>query len=605
MPYQFDPELHQENLINIVNKLATHIELEPKHLQRALHKFNKAPGKLYTKNDLVKGIRWLIKQDLVNHIQSDRLAEIQELIKMKPTRTRSGVAVVTVLTKPFPCPGKCIFCPNDVRMPKSYLRDEPGAQRAERNHFDPYLQVYNRLQALKNIGHPTSKVELIILGGTWSYYPEAYQIWFVKRCFEALNQFNVSSLPQIELKMSGGERLTANIFKDADHRYDRNKPDGTRKTYNELISEIRATEGDLYQKAQPGSGPTDTATWEELWTQHKINETAKSRCVGLVIETRPDDIDIAEVQRIRKLGCTKVQLGVQTLHDDVNDMNKRGHHAVHVAKAFKLLRSAGFKVHAHLMPNLYGATPKTDLKDYLDMFNTDSYKPDELKIYPTSVIKDTELYDLWKTGKYQPYDHHTLVNLLAEMTVQTPQYCRLTRVIRDIPSTDIEAGNMKTNLREVVKEKLIKEGKSSKDIRWREIRGRRVEIGELRLDEYKYRTEKTTECFLSYVTVDDNSIAGFLRLSLPDEKNNPVFVELNQCAIIREVHVYGQMVNVGGRRDGRTQHLGLGTRLIEAGIKICREEGFSKLAVISGIGTREYYKSKGFVLNDLYQVAQL
>jgi elongator complex protein 3 len=477
-------------------------------------------------------------------------------------------------------------------MPKSYLRDEPGAQRAERNQFDPYLQVYNRLQALQNIGHPTGKVELIILGGTWSYYPEKYQIWFVKRCFEALNDFGKADhRPEIQ---------PDNIFEDADQKYDVHKADGRRKTYNELIAEIRKAEGDLIN-----SGTKESAEWEELWLLHTINASSDTRCVGLVIETRPDDITVAETQRIRQLGCTKVQIGIQTLNDAVNDANKRGHHASHVASAFILLRAAGFKVHGHLMPNLYTATPVTDLADYTELFANPSYRPDELKIYPTSVIKNTELFDLWQQGKYEPYSQEVLVDLLAEMMVGTPPYCRLTRVIRDIPSTDIEAGNINTNLREVVEKKMRAQGRTSLDIRWREIRNRQVGMDDLKLDSYTYETSDTKEIFLSYVTKDDNSIAAFLRLSLPLNYDNPVFAELNGCAMIREIHVYGQMMNVGNKESGMAQHLGLGSKLIEEAKQLTKDANYEKLAVISAIGTREYYAKRGFELKQFYQICTL
>lgn len=559
-------------------------------LQKLLQKHNKAKGEFYTKNDLIQGL-----SHLQNHgydLTEDEEQKIQNLIKMKPMRTQSGVAIVTVLTKPFPCPGKCIFCPNDVRMPKSYLRDEPGAQRAERNSFDPYLQVFNRLLALKNIGHPTGKVELIILGGTWSYYPENYQIWFVKRCFEAMNDFGVSD----ERSQISAE----NIFEDADTKYSVYKENGKRKTYNELIAEIRHAEGELIN-----SGKKESSTWEQLWEQHIINATGVTRCVGLVIETRPDDITVEEVQRIRKLGATKVQLGIQTLDDAVNDANKRGHHASHVKQAFELLRAAGFKIHGHIMPNLYTATAKSDLDSYHTLFEDNSFKPDELKIYPTSVIKNTELFDLWQAGKYAPYDQEVLIDLIAEMMIATPPFCRLTRVIRDIPSTDIETGNKNTNLRQVVEAKLKARGEKSQDIRWREIKARNVTMQDLVLDIYEYQTTNTNEFFLSFVTKDTNQVCGFLRLSLPSENSNPVFDELDSCAMIREVHVYGQMMNVGTKEDGKAQHLGLGSKLIDKAKEIAAQAGYSKLAVISAIGTREYYAKRGFELKDLYQIANL
>lgn len=315
------------------------------------------------------------------------------------------------------------------------------------------------------------------------------------------------------------------------------------------------------------------------------------------------------------------------------------------ARAFNLLRAAGFKIHAHIMPNLYKATPEIDLKSYKDLFNKLDYKPDEVKIYPTSTIKHTELYELYEAGKYQPYDTQTLVDLVANMIEQSPEYSRLTRIIRDIPSTEIEAGNKTTNLREVVEYKLIKEGRANPNIRAREVKGKKIKFEDLKLDIIKYKTTWTEEYFLQYITTK-REIAGFLRLSIPKKKHkeraeyihksrreehfeyiNPITAELNDCAMIREVHVYGPSLEIStpkkkkrissplsstnpitnslAKEGGEAQHIGLGTKLIEKAKEISKESGFSKLAVISSIGTREYYKKRGFFLEEFYQIAQL
>lgn len=569
----------------VIEQLLQLKTLNEKTYNKVVRRMPKEPGSIYKKAELLAAAKAMPSND-------EAIESLIKFLTMKPMRTQSGVATVTVLTKPFPCPGKCIFCPNDIRMPKSYLSDEPGAQRAERNMFDPYLQVYNRLQALQNIGHPTGKVELIILGGTWSYYPKTYQIWFVKRCFDAMNEFGVHD-GRLDVH-------TNNVFVDVADKVTKVKEDGKRKTYNQIISEIRWKHGQFDKDKQ------EIATWDELYQAHVVNENAQSRCVGLVIETRPDDITIDETHKLRQLGCTKIQLGIQTLNDAVNDANKRGHHAIHVAQAFELLRgSAGFKLHGHMMPNLYTATPESDLQDFHDLFEIEQFRPDELKIYPTSVIADTELYDLWNNGSYQPYERETLIDLIAEMMVHTPNYCRLTRVIRDIPSTDIVAGNKTTNLREVVQQKLISQGRKSNDIRWREIKQRNVTWDELELVIHPYETASTKELFLSYQTKDDGKIAGFLRLSLPQHNKTDVFEELRGCAMIREVHVYGQMLNVGDAATGKAQHLGLGGKLIDTAKQIAKQEKYQQLAVISAIGTREYYRKHNFELKKFYQVCDL
>jgi elongator complex protein 3 len=344
------------------------------------------------------------------------------------------------------------------------------------------------------------------------------------------------------------------------------------------------------------------ATWEELEAAHLYNETAECRCVGLVIETRPDHISEEEVLRVRRLGCTKVQIGFQSLNDKVLRMNKRGHTVAATRRAVKLLRAAGFKIHAHWMPNLYGSSPDEDVEDYRRMFVDPDFRPDELKIYPCSLIESAELMGRYEDGSWRPYTHEELLQVLTDVFRLTPEYCRLTRVIRDIPSTDIVVGNQLTNFRQIAEDELAKAGERSRDIRAREVRFRKVEAVDLQLDELWYESSWGDEVFLQYIT-PERDIAGFLRLSLPSEA--PITEELTEAAMIREVHVYGQSLEIGEAAAGRAQHLGLGKQLIERAAEIARERGYQKLAVISAIGTREYYRKRGFIDGMLYQVRTL
>jgi len=533
---------------------------------------------------------------------------------MKPTRTISGVTTVTVLTKPFACPGQCIFCPNDVRMPKSYIATEPGAQRALMNRFSPYFQVYNRLNALKSIGHPTDKIELLILGGTWSYYPKKYQIWFIKECFKAMNEFNgtISTRPEfadmtnevIVKNKNTGEMVDISEMLKKDYNEELRDAVGN-KPYNQLIqtTEFKTDFAQFIEK-EDYEDKSLKDLWDILVKEQNINSVGKSRCVGLVLETRPDTITPQEVYDLRKLGATKIQLGIQTLDDRISDLNKRGEHQEETSKAFNLLRKGGFKIHGHMMPNLYGATPEIDLRVYKQLFDDINYKPDELKIYPTSIIKYTELYTLWQEGKYKPYSPEELVNLLADCIEYTPEYCRLTRIIRDIPSTEIADGNKTTNLREVAESKLKKEGRQNPNIRAREIKDKKVTMKDLTLDIIKYDTAISTEYFLQYITTS-REIAGFLRLSIPTGWLNEITSELNDCAIIREVHVYGPSLELDKDSLGEAQHLGLGTKLIQKAKEIAKSSNYNKLAVISSIGTREYYDKRDFKLKEYYQIAEL
>lgn len=502
-------------------------------------------------------------------------------IKTKVTRTISGVTPVTVLTKPFPCPGKCIFCPSDYRMPKSYLSSEPGAQRAAANKFDPYMQAYNRLVAYKNMGHGTDKVELIILGGTWSAYPDDYQRWFVKRCFDAMNDF--------EPEKSSEQITLTNTLPYSEEGLSRHK---SLKLYNKVVAKAMLRDS------------SEVCSWRELEAAHTKNETAYSRCVGLVIETRPDEITEEEVVNIRRLGATKVQLGVQSLNNKVLRLNKRGHDVARTARAFTLLRSAGFKLHVHWMPNLYGSTPEADKKDFIKLFKDSRFRPDELKIYPCSLIESADLYDYYKKGLWKPYTLEELTAVLSFCLAHVPNYCRVTRVIRDISSDDIAVGNKLTNLRQIVEAYVKKSGGTLKDIHSREVRGRVVSAGELALRKTRYITKGSAEYFLEFTGASD-CIAGFLRLSLPKPATPTFIQEISKAAIIREIHVYGQAVNIGDKQQGKVQHLGLGKKLIAEAKLLAGSQGFRKLVVISSVGTREYYKKNGFVKDGLYQSMSL
>ncbi len=593
----------------------------PKKLARLVKQHAKPNGDVYSKNELVQAYRELAGTNGLLPFSE----KVMRFIRMKPVRTASGVAPVTVLTKPFPCPGKCIFCPNDVRMPKSYIADEPGAQRAERNWFDPYLQTYSRLEALYDIGHNVDKVEIIILGGTWSYYPEAYQIWFIKECFRALNDFGKADgreevLGHYETMQAELEKMQlhspSNDPVENKNRSKAKEIDGEKlsSSYNQVISELYVAPERL-----GGFDKYQSAAWDELEIQQKINETAQTRNVGLVIETRPDNISKAEVVRIRRLGCTKAQIGLQSLQDNVLEKNKRGHNVRASREALKLLRRAGFKIHAHWMANLYGSSVEQDIEDFKTLFSDPDFHPDELKVYPCSLIGSAELMQYYKEGLWQPYNKEELLRVVSACMLSTPKYCRLTRIIRDIPSTDIVVGNKSTNFRQITEQHLLKKGQISRDIRAREIRGGVFDEADLNLEVIEYQTSVSRELFLQFTVPEtkvsdygeagkqqanrSSRILGFLRLSLLTE--GALLQELKNSAMIREIHVYGRVAGIGEKTKGKAQHLGLGTQLIEEAKKLSREAGFEKLAVISAVGTREYYRKKGFQDGELYQFLKL
>ncbi len=601
--YLFDYIKYIEQLVPLLRELETKDALTPRQFSQLLKKYPKDSDELFTKDAIVNAYRHLAGTHDLAPFREEFLLKIQ----MKPTRTISGVTPVTVLTKPFPCPGKCIFCPNDIRMPKSYLADEPGAQRAERNSFDPYLQTYNRLLAFENMGHRTDKIELIILGGTWSYYPERYQVWFIKECFRALNDFGEKRDDRVRIehayvRMREAQKQefvpTNNPQENKIHLAQKQiHGDQLTQTYNQVISQLYVAPERL-----GGFDKFQSATWEELATQQKKNETAVCRNVGLVIETRPDNISEAEVIRIRRFGCTKTQIGFQSLQDAVLEKNKRGHDVAATRRAVQLLRQAGFKIHAHWMPNLYGSSVTADKADYHTLFHDQDFQPDELKIYPCSLIESAELMQYYERGEWQPYTEEELLDVLTYCLTHTPAYCRLTRVIRDIPSTDIVVGNKKTNFREVAERRLQELGEHSGDIRAREIKHMAVTMQDLQLQFVHYDTRVSHEVFLQFVT-KENKIAAFLRLSLPSVEN--FIEELQGAAIIREVHVYGPAMGLGRKTVGKAQHVGLGTQLIKHAKILAREAGFARLSVISAVGTREYYRKRGFYVGQLYQFIDL
>ncbi|MFA6533667.1 MAG: tRNA uridine(34) 5-carboxymethylaminomethyl modification radical SAM/GNAT enzyme Elp3 [Patescibacteria group bacterium] len=466
---------------------------------------------------------------------------LQNWLKKREVRTLSGVAPIAVLTKPYPCPGRCAYCPTEKGMPKSYLSNEPAVMRAILTKFDPAVQVKTRLDALTENGHNTDKCELIVMGGTWSYLPKNYQNWYIKRCFDAFN----------------GRRA------------------------------------------------------KNLKVAQNWNEKAHHRVVGLTLETRPDFITPEEINRWRQLGATRVELGVQHLDDKILKLNLRGHDSAETARATKLLKQAGFKITYHLMPGLPGSTPQKDLAVFKKLFSDPDFQPDQIKIYPCVVVKGSLLYRWWKAGKYKPYTDKQLYNLLVKIKNLLPPYTRLTRLIRDIPRESIEAGNKISNLRQMLAaDKRVK----CRCIRCREVKnqesllrrgyGGQARIKNQELKSRHYPASGGVEYFLSFEDKKTDKLAAFLRLRIPTKGEVNFIPELQNAALIREVHTYGAAMRLGGKSTA-TQHLGLGKKLILAAEKIAEKQGFHKIAVIAGIGVRPYYYKLGYKPEGTYLVKNL
>lgn len=540
----FDPRQHADVLQHIFTEILTFSdeEWDPQlSLRSILGKYPKDGTGFFSKSNLVAGYTHFVNSGLLEPSMG-----LLSRIRMKPMRTASGVAPVTVLTAPAGCPSACIFCPDDYRMPKSYIHDEPGCQRAERDGFDPFRQTRGRIQGFEHIGHAADKVELLILGGTWSAYSRDYREWYIRRCFDAMNERSYPNAPE-------------------------------------------------------------STSLQEAMTR---NQTALHRNVGLVVETRPDWITPEEVMHLRRMGVTKVQIGVQSLDDRVLKLNNRGHDVQAVREALNLLRTAGLKLHLHWMPNLFGATLETDRLYFNRFFSDLAIRPDELKIYPCSLIRGTELFELYRQGKYEPYTEAELVGLLADIKPDLPPYLRVNRLFRDIPAHHIEAGVTTSNLREVVQEELRRRGKTCGCIRCREINRNQVSAQKVELREFRYETSLTEEIFLSYEqpAFDEgppSRIAGFLRLShIKDHGtgSHAFMSEINGHAMVRELHVYGPAQGLQNHEgdDGAAQHKGLGTRLLEEAARLSRLAGYTHQSVIAAVGTRPYYAERGFEQGELY-----
>jgi elongator complex protein 3 len=539
-------------------------------------------------------------------------AAVVKLLKAKPRRTASGVATITVLTKPWPCSGECLFCPNDIRMPKSYMSDEPACQRAERNFFDPYLQVCSRLRVLSDMGHVTDKVELIVLGGTWDEYPAEYRQWFVWQLFEALNDAEGDTCVAQKCAArrafyeaagleSGAEALAARA---ADVQA---QIDAGALTYNEAFAQ-------LYTGAQAGQiAGAQTCTAAALESAHATNEQAKHRCVGLVMETRPDCVTPASLADMRRLGCTKVQVGIQTLNEATLRACSRRTNLENIKRACALIRLFGFKSHVHMMANLPNSTPESDMAEFADLVSNPAYMPDELKLYPCALVQSAQLTDAFNCQAWQPYSEQDLTRVLVADVFATPEHTRISRMIRDISSNDIIAGNKKTNLRQMVENEVrrqITPERPVHEMRMREIATNNVSAADLTMRVSTYKTLVSTEHFLQWVTKNDE-LAGFLRLSLPDAAcahqlfdapDVAKIAGLNLAAgqaMIREVHIYGKVAAIHNPGES-AQHTGLGRRLVERACEIAHAAGFEHINVISAVGTRQYYRTLDFHDNGLY-----
>ena len=457
----------------------------------------------------------------------------------KFARTISGVTPVAVMTTPARCPGQCLYCPTYLNTPQSYTPESPAVLRAKKCDYNARQQVELRLRILSEMGHPTDKIELIIMGGTFMAHPRDYQYQFIKDCYDGMN----------------GE---------------------------------------------------ESATLDEA---KRLNETAKHRCTGLCVETRPDWCGQEEIDRMLEFGTTRVELGVQTLSDEIYQLVRRGHKVEDVVEATALLKEHGFKVYHHWMPGLPSLTPEEDLELFRRLFDDDRFRPDGLKLYPTMVVEGTELERWYREGRYQPYDVDTMVNLLAEIKSIVPKYVRISRVLRDIPSQFIVAG-CRDSLRDEIKQRMEQKGIECKCIRCREY-GHRArdgwEIGEPHMTRLDYEASGGKETFLSFED-ERGTLFGLLRMRIQPRPIPSLGQKTNgNLALIRELHVFGPEVPLSEQKPETAQHRGLGKALLREAEHIAGDEfQAQQIIVLSGTGAKEYYRTEfGYGSQGNYMIKNL
>ncbi len=471
--------------------------------------------------------------------------EVMNLLRRKPTRSISGVSVITVMPKPYPCPKEepCIYCPGGPKYntPQSYTGREPAAARALQNNYDPYNQVKNRIEQLHAIGHNVDKVELIMFGGTLTAYPPDYLEWFTVQCLNTMSGSNAETIEEAQLAA----------------------------------------------------------------------ERAPIRISGIVLETRPDCCREPQVDLMLRLGATRVELGVQTVYNDIYKLINRGHTIEDVADATRIARDAGFTVIYHMMLNLPGSTYERDIEMFRTIFEDERFKPDALKIYPTLVMDRTKLHELWQRGEYRPYELEQIIRLIAEVKKQVPPWVRIQRIQRDIPANLIADGVKRGNLRVLVQEQLRRDGARCRCIRCREVGHMRYSFGlepkpeDIKLVVERYHASEGEEFFLSFEDTIQDILIGFIRLRLPSGKAHRPEVT-SDTGIVRELHVYGPMVPVGkDAEENEWQHRGWGRRLLERAEEIALERGARKMAVLSGIGVRYYYRRFGYRREGPYMTKEL
>ncbi|TET56093.1 MAG: tRNA uridine(34) 5-carboxymethylaminomethyl modification radical SAM/GNAT enzyme Elp3 [Promethearchaeota archaeon] len=530
---------NQEKVKVISREIIVYLIRNPKTPRKKITNIKGRIGKKYKYDKVLKNAT------ILNYATLEEKEIITQILKRRKTRTLSGVSVIAIMTKPLPCPGTCIYCPGQDSQPgkkvaQSYTGQEPAAMRSIHNNYDPYLQVQSRIKDLESIGHTVDKIELIVMGGTFLSTDPEYQTEFVKGALEGIIEQKTESLDAAKI----------------------------------------------------------------------LAEKSKRRVIGITIETRPDYCKEKDIDIMLKYGTTRVEIGIQTIYDDVYKLVKRAHTTKDSIEAIRIAKDAGLKINAHIMPNLPGSNYSQDIELFDELFSNSNYRPDMLKIYPTLVINGTELYNWWKEGKYSPYSDSKLIDLIAKVKTNLPPYVRIQRIMRDIPATLIEAGCKNSNLRQLVQERLKEIDETCKCIRCREfgISKRKEIINENSFDDIKlyrldYDASQGNEIFLSYENKKEDYLIGYLRLRKPSEFAHRPELNDGKTMIVREIKIVGELVPIDTKpnRYSQIQHRGYGKSLMENVEKISLEEfDAKKLAVISGLGVRDWFYEIGYKPDGVY-----
>jgi len=517
-------------------------------------------------------------------------------ITNKPVRSQSGVSVVAIMTSPRKCAhGTCTFCPGGPGsifgdVPQSYTGREPNPRRAARNNYDPYLQIFNRLEQYIATGHYPEKIELIIMGGTFSSYPLDYQEEFVKYAFKALNDFS-----QLFMNNNGIDMVRFKQFFELPG--DITDELRTRRIHQKIL-ELKYNYNN--NNRDNNHNKIGNINRDSLEKEQLINETSQSRCVAMCIETKPDWCKQQHINQILRLGSTRVELGIQTIYDHVLKLTNRGHTNIDSIEATQLLKDSFLKVGYHVMPGLPEVNREMDMKALVEYIKNSDYMPDAFKIYPCMVMRGTALYNQWKLGKFKPLTTDEAASIIVEFKKVIPEYIRVMRVQRDIPTNMISDGVDKTNLRQYVEDLAKEKGVRCRCIRCREPKARKVNLEDIKIKKITYTASQGTEIFFSAEDIEQDILVGFCRLRIPYK---PFLPEITQnSAGIRELHVYGNPVSLGHKGENdQLQHRGIGSTLLQEAEKIAKEEfDKKKMLVISGIGAKEYYKKLGYKKDGVY-----